>query len=112
MPEIGLDEEPISPVSRDDTVTNRNPNKTMSSAPSRFISSVGAKVMAASSTITPPATNFIDMSRSVRGVPPSVRASARDRPRSRKPSRKPCQMVGADWIRLNIPPAATAPAPM
>src|SRR5438445_308178 len=25
MPEIGLDDEPISPVRRDDTVTNRNP---------------------------------------------------------------------------------------
>src|SRR5579862_1801081 len=33
MPEIGFDEEPISPVNRDDTVTNRNPNATMSTAP-------------------------------------------------------------------------------
>ena len=27
MPEIGLDDEPISPVSRELTVTNRNPNE-------------------------------------------------------------------------------------
>ena len=26
MPEIGFDDEPISPVSRDETVTNRKPN--------------------------------------------------------------------------------------
>ena len=26
IPEIGFDDEPISPVSRDETVTNRNPN--------------------------------------------------------------------------------------
>ena len=33
MPEIGFDDEPISPVSRDDTVTNRKPRMTISSAP-------------------------------------------------------------------------------
>ena len=33
MPEIGFDDEPISPVSRDETVTNRNPNSTISTAP-------------------------------------------------------------------------------
>src|SRR5678809_1343752 len=37
IPEIGFDDEPISPVRRDDTVTNRNPKATMSSAPSRFM---------------------------------------------------------------------------
>ena len=34
MPEIGFDEEPISPVSRDETVTNRKPNATIRIAPS------------------------------------------------------------------------------
>src|SRR6478672_8365877 len=33
MPEIGFDDDPISPVSRDDTVTNKNPNKITSTAP-------------------------------------------------------------------------------
>src|SRR2546421_11446298 len=36
MPEIGFDDEPISPVSRDETVTNRNPKPTIRRAPSRF----------------------------------------------------------------------------
>src|SRR5436189_1402946 len=33
MPEIGFDDEPTSPVRREETVTNRKPNATMSSAP-------------------------------------------------------------------------------
>src|SRR6185503_11608378 len=33
MPEIGFDDEPTSPVSRDDTVTNRNPRRMISIAP-------------------------------------------------------------------------------
>src|SRR6476620_2449352 len=33
MPEIGFDDEPISPVSRDETVTNRKQNSTMNNAP-------------------------------------------------------------------------------
>src|ERR1051325_8264795 len=36
MPEIGFDDEPISPVSRDDTVTNRKPNATIKTAPTIF----------------------------------------------------------------------------
>src|SRR5256885_15891687 len=39
MPEIGFDEEPISPVSRDETVTNKNPKTTINSAPSKFMCS-------------------------------------------------------------------------
>ena len=33
IPEIGFDDEPISPVSRDETVTNRNPQSTIMTAP-------------------------------------------------------------------------------
>src|SRR6185436_13758031 len=33
MPEIGLDDEPTSPVNRDDTVTKRNPNSRIMTAP-------------------------------------------------------------------------------
>src|SRR2546421_12652865 len=36
IPEIGFEDEPISPVNRDDTVTNRKPNATISSAPTIF----------------------------------------------------------------------------
>ena len=37
MPEIGFDDEPTSPVKRDDTVTNRKPNSRIISAPSRSL---------------------------------------------------------------------------
>ena len=36
MPEIGFDDEPISPVRRDETVTNRNPKSTISTAAARL----------------------------------------------------------------------------
>src|SRR5436305_1488149 len=41
IPEIGFEEEPISPVSRDDTVTNKNPNRTIMSAPTSLTSNSG-----------------------------------------------------------------------
>ncbi len=56
MPEIGLEDEPISPVSRDDTVTKRKPNSTMSSAPSRFMCRGGASTMATMMARMPPKT--------------------------------------------------------
>ena len=68
IPEIGFDEEPISPVRRDETVTKTKPKTTTSSAPSRFKCSEGANVTAATSTIIPIPTNFIERSWSVRGT--------------------------------------------
>ena len=64
IPEVGVEDEPISPVSRDDTVTNRNPKATMSRAPNKFHRrfSCGARMIATSNTMTPPMTNFIDKS--------------------------------------------------
>jgi hypothetical protein len=112
MPEIGFDVEPISPVRREETVTKRKPNTTTSTAPTRFISSVGANVIAASSTTMPPATSFIGKSWSVRGTSRPAAVSARATRKSRSPSRIPRQMVGSDSTRLINPPAATAPAPM
>ena len=35
MPEMGFDDEPISPVSREETVTNRNPKAMIISAPKK-----------------------------------------------------------------------------
>ena len=58
MPEMGLEEEPISPVSREDTVTNRKPNTTISTAPSRFMCSEGAARMARISARMPAADEF------------------------------------------------------
>ena len=45
MPEIGLEDEPISPVKRDETVTNKKPKMTMSIAPRMFMCSVGTAMM-------------------------------------------------------------------
>ena len=45
IPEIGFDEEPISPVTREETVTKRKPKAMMSSAPRKFMCSDGASMM-------------------------------------------------------------------
>src|SRR5258708_29681133 len=87
IPEIGFDDEPISPVSRDDTVTNRNPNARIKSAPSRFIFNDGEAQIAAISPRHPSATNVIGRSLSVRGTAP-VRPRA-DNPKSDRPERIP-----------------------
>ena len=105
-----IDEEPISPVSRDDTVTNRKPKSTIRIAPSRFMWSGLASTITVSSSRMPIPTTFIGRSFSVRSCAPLARAAPP--PRSRNPSRKPCQMIGIERARLMMPPAATAPAPI
>ena len=64
IPEIGFDDEPTSPVSRDDTVTNRNPNATIRIAP-RMLKrrlSCGNSMIMRIRTMIPPNTNFIERS--------------------------------------------------
>src|SRR5437764_13894498 len=70
MPEIGFDDEPISPVRRDETVTNRKPNTTISRAPRMFMCRLRAIRMQVISRIRPMPTTLGDKSRSVRGVAP------------------------------------------
>src|SRR5215831_11760695 len=41
IPEIGLEEEPISPVNLEETVTNKKPKSTINAAPSGLISNCG-----------------------------------------------------------------------
>src|SRR5215813_13866904 len=64
MPEIGFDDEPTSPVSREDTVTNRKPNATINNAPMMFHCklSCGATMIAMIRMMMPPSTNFMDRS--------------------------------------------------
>ena len=64
IPEIGFEEDPISPVSREDTVTNRNPNAIISNAPSKLNRRFrcGTIMIMASSRMIPPTTNFIERS--------------------------------------------------
>src|SRR5437016_13010590 len=65
MPEIGFEDEPISPVSRDDTVTNKNPNTITKTAPSNPCSdkprpSFGDSASKNTSTRLPATTTPID----------------------------------------------------
>ena len=67
MPEIGLDEDPISPVSRDETVTNRKPkHDDQDRAEHVHVQRRGGKDGQHRAPRCPAATNFIDRSRSVR----------------------------------------------
>ena len=66
MPEIGLALTPISPVMRDDTVTKKKPNTTMSMAPSRLTPSCGSTVSRRASATAPTSVTQIGRSRSVR----------------------------------------------
>jgi hypothetical protein len=70
IPEIGVEDDPISPVNRDDTVTKRKPNSTIKDAPSRFPRrcNCGAAMITAMMARQPMITTRIDKSRSVRGA--------------------------------------------
>ena len=119
MPEIGLLEDPISPVRRLDTITNKNPkNKTSADPPMAPQSpTCGAKNHAKSpaNTNTPPATTMGGRSFSVLGVskgPPFARAWPSFLVPMPKVEKMAPNMVGKVLIKLNMPAAATQPAPM
>ena len=116
MPLIGLDEEPSSPVMRDETTEKKNPKTMMDTAEIRAgpipgtVRSCGRNDMNTARATDPMRTTEIGMSRSVRR-----RSSAPPIPvsrRSRNDARKLSMIVGIALTRLMIPPAATAPAPM
>ena len=108
MPEMGFEELPTSPVSRELTVTKRNPNIRISSAPSTLILKEGTSVQTITSPIDPTPTTQSGMSRSVRSGPERPAAPLSDF----IPRMAPPMMVGKDLKREMIPPAATAPAPI
>ncbi len=110
MPEIGFEEEPISPVNREETVTKRKPKRMMRSAPRMFMWSLGASMMTARRATMPMPTSLSERSWSVRGV--AIPALPCRPFKSARPPFKPCQIVGSERKRLMMPPAATAPAPM
>src|SRR5947208_10526966 len=70
IPDIGFDDEPTSPVSRDETVTNRNPRIMMRIDPKKDTTglvntlspSFGKSIMPAINAITPTTTHFIERS--------------------------------------------------
>src|SRR5438132_10445280 len=57
IPEIGFDELPTSPVSRELTVTKRKPSTRMSSAPSMLILNDGTSAQITTSTTDPTPTS-------------------------------------------------------
>src|SRR3954469_3993945 len=74
IPEIGLDDDPISPVSRADTVTNKDPDNGTTPAPASQAAyspspSCGAAASASPIPRLPNTTPDIGRSRSVRGFP-------------------------------------------
>ncbi len=114
IPEIGLDDEPITPVIRELTVTNRNPNRTIIAPPiSRPVKSVGIRwdaAIASTSPSEPKMTTAMGRSRSVRATPLSS-PRLPDR-RSRRLPVTEATIRGRALSMLRMPPAATAPAPM
>ena len=111
MPEVGQDDEPTSPVRREETRTKRKPKTMIRIAPNKLKRrfNCGAIMMTMSNAMIPPSTHFIDRSRSVRGTSSRTTPELR---RSASPPLRPCQMSGIERNRLIMPAAATAPAPM
>src|SRR6187397_795541 len=110
MPEIGLDDEPISPVMRDATVTKKKPKMTIRIDARKlpFVGILGATARKMASASDPPRTTIMGMSRSVRlcctaDLPP---------PKSFTLSRNDATMVGIVRARVIRPEARTAPAPV
>src|SRR5580765_3023233 len=113
MPEIGFEDEPISPVNRDETVTNRNPNSRMSSAPTtpcrlKPRPRLGVAIRMTMSARQPIKTTRRDKSRSVRGTTDDAEVEgsfARElAAMSRRPDLIDARMSGSACSMLIIPP--------
>src|SRR4051794_38318829 len=105
IPEIGLEEEPINPTIREETVTKKNPNTTTSSEASTlpWVGIRGATARKMASSTVPPRTIDSGMSCSVRARPPaSVLAE-----KSFTLSRNEDTMVGMVRARVIRPAAST-----
>ncbi len=111
MPEMGLDEEPISPVIRALTVTKKKPHTTISTADRRLMCSGGASQMASTRSTLPTTTTVMGRSCSVRSITGAC-PLPREAMKVSRPRRKASTMVGSERMRLMRPPVATAPAPM
>ena len=118
IPEIGFDEEPISPVMGEETVAKKKPNTKIRPTDKMLIAipvfavpvTVSQIIIITDRIAIPPITKLIDKSRSVRGIAPS--------PFILPPPKLPTEetngpkMAGKARIKLMIPPVATAPAAM
>ncbi len=109
IPEIGFDDEPMSPVMRDDTVAKKKPKSTMRIETSTLpcVGRPGATARNTASSSEPASTTVIGMSRSVRAW-----AAPDAAPKPFSPSRAEATMVGSVRVSVIRPAASTAPAPM
>ena len=118
MPEIGFDEEPISPVSREETVTNRKPNITMHTAPNEPVEAE-SQAQGRRSRQGDDQAQAAENRRTSQGRSRSrarhARALLLAGRRMRRSPKAPCneRMInGSAWNMLMMPPVATAPAPI
>ena len=116
MPEIGFDDEPTSPVRRDETVTNRKPNSRIMTAP-RMPWKLKPEAQLRDrrqGEHQGEAAEEDDGHRQVAlGAGRGGRAAGRRWPRrSRRPETIEPMISGSARHMLMMPPAATAPAPM
>src|ERR1700694_2097825 len=95
IPEMGFDEEPTSPVSRELTVTKRKPSTRMRKEPRMLILSDGTSAQVTTSTSEPTPTSQSGRSRSVRSGPEAPAAPER----LFMPRIAPPTMVGSDRNR-------------
>ena len=107
IPETGLLLLPTSPTIREDTVAKKNPNRMTRTAPSRLTGTTGNSHMNRIIAKIAEKMNFMLSSREVRSVLVFLEEES-----PLMESRKVDRISGRDLIRLMIPPAATAPAPM
>ena len=106
IPETGLLEDPTSPTIRLDTVAKKNPKMITSIAPNKRTGTDGRSQITTAISNTPARTAPIGSSLEVR------RASCRCTPMHLTALVKVSRITGNVLIRLIIPPAATAPAPI
>ena len=115
IPEIGLDDEPITPVIRELTVTNRNPNKTIMPAPiNRPGNSVGIRCESGDRQHQ---ADRAQENQRHRQVAIGAGHATAGRLLARAACRGGCRLTeakisGKALSMLRMPPAATAPAPM
>ena len=107
IPEIGLFEEPTIPTMRLDTVAKKNPKITINNAPRKLTGTEGTNQIASAIIKLPISTMFIGKSFSV-----LVWLLFAPFPNPLSVFEKVFAINGNDFIKLMIPPAATAPAPI
>ena len=115
IPEIGLDDEPITPVIRELTVTNRNPNKHDHPAADQPAGELGGNQVRGGDRQHQ--SERADQNQRHGQVALGAGHAAARRPalperRSRRLPVTEATISGRALIMLRMPPAATAPAPM